>query len=190
MYQFCKRGHLRVPENLYSDGSCKECKSLYSKSRYTSKPKEEKKFCRQGHLRTPDNVTKRGRCKACAALSRDKNLQYHRDYYKKHKEAACAKIREKYIADSDFRKRMLERTTRYNLALTGWTPEAIAEARIKQDDNCAICKKKFFKTPHSDHEHTIPPKRRELLCGACNKAIGMLKDSPIICEAAAAYLRK
>ena len=42
----------------------------------------------------------------------------------------------------------------------------------------------------ADHEHTIPPKPRGLLCGLCNKGLGQFKDDPILLENAAIYLRK
>lgn len=71
----------------------------------------------------------------------------------------------------------------------GWTPKAVEEAREKQNNLCALCTKEFDKTPHADHDHeTNTP--RELLCGTCNQAIGLLQDSPELCESAAAYLRK
>jgi hypothetical protein len=154
----------------------------------------KKVFCLRGHPKSGDNLLPHGDCKACKKLWRERNraslLTYHKIYHSEHKEEEAAKQRERYVKDSEFRKRMLERTSRYNLEAKGWTPEAVAEYRIKQEGKCAICQEKFIETPHGDHEHTFPPKRRELLCGACNKAIGMLKDSPKICEAAAAYLRK
>ncbi len=154
----------------------------------------KKEFCLRGHPLSGDNLSSDGRCKECKRVRREQNAEslttYNKNYYREHKEEDLAKQREKYLTDPDFRKRMLDRTSRRQLKLRGWTPEEIEERRIKQDDKCAICQEKFIKTPHADHEHTVPPKRRELLCGLCNKAIGMLKDSSIICEAAAAYLRK
>jgi len=39
-----------------------------------------------------------------------------------------------------------------------------------------------------DHDHETD-KNRGLLCGLCNKAIGLLQDDPIIIEAALEYVK-
>jgi hypothetical protein len=57
-----------------------------------------------------------------------------------------------------------------------------------QNNQCAICKEKFAKTPHVDHCHTTG-KVRGLLCWQCNIGIGLLKDNIEVCLAAADYLR-
>lgn len=67
----------------------------------------------------------------------------------------------------------------------------------EQDYKCAICGKEETakaaradrtRTLAIDHNHTTGTLRR-LLCGNCNTAIGLMKDSPYLLEAAAAYLR-
>lgn len=60
----------------------------------------------------------------------------------------------------------------------------------KKATECEICKKVFDsqEEKHGDHDHTTG-KWRGVLCSTCNTGIGMLKDSPDLCEAAAAYLR-
>jgi hypothetical protein len=79
----------------------------------------------------------------------------------------------------------------------GWTPELFYSAIKKQNGECAICNRKLtFENGTSgsractDHQHTVPPNPRGILCSPCNSAIGLLKDSPELCEAAAEYLRK
>lgn len=64
----------------------------------------------------------------------------------------------------------------------------------QQEDCCAICGSHpsdnyggFHDGYHIDHQH-VTEKIRGLLCKHCNIGIGMLKDSPQICRAAAAYL--
>jgi hypothetical protein len=74
-----------------------------------------------------------------------------------------------------------------NWAKSGWTPDAVAEAHKRQESRCAICGAETKIVP--DHAHTEPPKPRALLCGTCNRGLGQFKDSPEICEKAAAYLR-
>jgi hypothetical protein len=57
----------------------------------------------------------------------------------------------------------------------------------KQKNTCAICKSKPKERLHVDHDH-VSGKIRGLLCGNCNRAIGLLKDSPAIIRSAAGYL--
>ena len=43
--------------------------------------------------------------------------------------------------------------------------------------------------PHVDHDHETN-QLRALLCGSCNRAIGLLQDSVLVVESALAYLKK
>ena len=79
----------------------------------------------------------------------------------------------------------------------GWTPETYATAFERQGGRCAICGGEPKAGPGNslgrlcgDHEHTEPPKPRDLLCHSCNAAVGLLKDSSAIAENAMVYLRK
>jgi hypothetical protein len=83
------------------------------------------------------------------------------------------------------------------LSVAGWTPETFAAAKEAQGNRCAICNEVPVKMQSEatealvpDHKHGKPPEPRALLCPGCNAALGLLKDSPERCEAAAAYLRK
>jgi hypothetical protein len=67
-----------------------------------------------------------------------------------------------------------------------------------QDGLCAICKTDACPTGRRfvvDHNHACCPTQktcgqclRKLLCGPCNKALGLFKDSPDILRAAASYV--
>jgi hypothetical protein len=79
----------------------------------------------------------------------------------------------------------------------GWTPEMYDEAFNAQNGRCAICgeaPKPRTQSPtarlDADHMHTNPPVPRGLLCTFCNTAIGLLKESPELLVAAAAYINK
>lgn len=83
------------------------------------------------------------------------------------------------------------------LKVKGWTQERFEEKRKEQNDECAICsvrmtlEDKISKTRAcADHEHTVPPKPRGLLCGACNIGLGAFQDRVEMLEKAAEYLRK
>ena len=85
----------------------------------------------------------------------------------------------------------------YGLKKKGWTLELLRATAMEQENKCAICKQSIFferkmskRSACADHNHSSPPKPRGLLCVTCNAAIGMLMESPELCEAAAIYLRK
>ena len=86
---------------------------------------------------------------------------------------------------------------KYYLLNNGWTKEMIAQTSLEQGGKCMICRqipkprtsKNLSGGLCADHAHTVPPEPRGLLCNTCNLALGALKDSPELCEAAAEYLR-
>jgi hypothetical protein len=79
----------------------------------------------------------------------------------------------------------------------GITVEEYEAMAVKQNHRCAICKceetrLRKDRTPQDlavDHDHKSG-RNRELLCRACNSAIGMLREDPTILKAALAYLAK
>ncbi len=68
---------------------------------------------------------------------------------------------------------------------------ATYKALVQQQNNqCAICKQVPYDNKlHIDHNHKTGV-IRELLCGLCNRALGLLRDNPLLLDAAATYLRK
>jgi hypothetical protein len=67
-----------------------------------------------------------------------------------------------------------------------YTAAQYQQRLVAQDGKCAICKAEPIRL-HFDHDHSDGT-LRGLLCSPCNCAIGMLRDSPSLCETAAAYL--
>lgn len=57
----------------------------------------------------------------------------------------------------------------------------------KQTGTCAICKKTHHKMC-VDHCH-ITNKVRGILCDPCNKALGLFRDDPSLCEETTRYLK-
>ena len=81
---------------------------------------------------------------------------------------------------------MLEREghLRRKYGLTQNLFEGLVSAQL---GHCAICGANEDLKLHVDHDHNTK-KVRGLLCGKCNKAIGLLNDSPDLLRAAADYL--
>jgi hypothetical protein len=72
---------------------------------------------------------------------------------------------------------------RYDLTL-----EQFSQMVVDQHGQCAIC----GRTPsllRVDHDHTTN-KVRALLCGACNRGIGLLQEDSVVLRAAMKYLEE
>ena len=171
----CKRGHERTVDNIGTNGTCKECFKITSSIWWESNPEKAKAFSKNRNEQLRGN--------------RHTDLEYMRAYYTEHKDKQLANEKERYENEPEFRDKMKIRARISQLKRYGWTPEAVAEAKVKQDNRCAICNEVFTSTPNSDHDHETG-KPRELLCGNHNRMLGLAKDNPVVLEAAASYLRK
>lgn len=64
--------------------------------------------------------------------------------------------------------------------------DATVKARLKaQDGLCKICN--IDPAAHLDHDHTTN-KSRSLLCGHCNRGLGLFRDDPARLRSAARYV--
>lgn len=92
-----------------------------------------------------------------------------------------------------YRKRHPEKTKCHRLRKRyGITLDDYKEMLSNQNSCCAICKKhqSEFSIPLGvDHCHSTS-KVRGLLCGKCNRAIGLLEDDPEFLENAKLYLER
>lgn len=156
--------------------TCSRCKF--------SKPKKDFHLCSRALSKC------QSACKECL-----NSLQ--RENHKSNPEKRRSYVRKKYHENPDAHKsrvRAWERanpTARRNKELKSLYGITFSEFEAKtkeQNGRCAVCKKKR-KPLCVDHNHATG-KVRGLLCRACNTSIGMLDDSPEMCEAAAMYLRK
>lgn len=87
-----------------------------------------------------------------------------------------------------YKERHKKSSRKGNLKVYGLTSEKWDEYLNNQKGMCAICKSKFTKRPHIDHDHKTN-KVRGLLCNTCNWGIGNFKDSVDILLNAISYLR-
>lgn len=70
----------------------------------------------------------------------------------------------------------------------GLSPEAFQLMILMQKNACAICKETFSTTPAVDHCHQTG-EVRGLLCGRCNKGLGLFRDSIAFLKSAEEYLQ-
>lgn len=99
--------------------------------------------------------------------NRERELERNRQYIKKNRKKVNARIR--------LRKHRM----------TQQEHDALLR---KQRNCCAICRKKFRKTPHIDHCHKTG-RNRGLLCDDCNLGLGRFKDSVRFLRGAIQYLK-
>jgi len=72
---------------------------------------------------------------------------------------------------------------RYNI-----TPEEYNKLYKQQNGNCSICENKF-EVLNVDHDHNTDIVRG-LLCGSCNRGLGLFRDDAIILEKALRYIKE
>ncbi len=72
----------------------------------------------------------------------------------------------------------------------GIDKETFQSMFAEQEGRCAICSVGIEeRDAHVDHDHQTN-RVRGLLCGSCNRGIGMFRDNPDTLDAAGAYLRE
>jgi len=131
-------------------------------------------------------------------------------YLASYRDANREKLREKYqkwYRDNperarEYRKRYHQKRLQEDLAGVraeqrrawlahryGMTEEGYSQIWDEQQGCCAICSVPAAKGEplHVDHDHETGAVRG-LLCGHCNRAIGLVRDDPVIAKKAAGYL--
>lgn len=79
------------------------------------------------------------------------------------------------------------RAWRQQLRAKGWTPERYHWQVMAQGCACAICKQIPKGKLHADHCHKSGAPRA-LLCGDCNRGLGLFRDRPELLVVAGRYL--
>lgn len=124
------------------------------------------------------------------AQNNSRSVEYNRNsckkYYEKHKYEILAKRKMDYLENPDGR-RVLEVKRKF-----GFSKEDYERLKEDQKNLCAICARPQVQDRKNlDVGHNHRTKQvRQLLCGDCNKAIGLLRDDPEVAEKVASYLRK
>ena len=70
----------------------------------------------------------------------------------------------------------------------GISIETYDEMYESQEGRCSICNE-FFPVLHVDHNHETETVR-SLLCGPCNRGLGLFKEDQIILKRASKYLER
>lgn len=169
----------------------KKRKNAQSRAWRKKNPERQKFLSRRNYLR---NRKKRIRQAVKAARKRSSTLEGRKklhDYNskrwhsktKKQKLTAAQRV-EKWKREHPRKAENTRLKCHYGLSL-----KEFYALRKSQNNRCAICRKRFRKTPHVDHDHETK-RIRGLLCGPCNTGLGMFKDSNEFLTRAASYLKE
>ena len=144
-------------------------RSDFYKGRPDCKPchKERQRILRSDPQRRAENVR---RVQAWRKANPERYLEYQRVYKEKNREQIQRANRKRHLKKQ------------YGLSLPEY--EALIEY---QAGLCAICRTPEDGGLHIDHDHNTGS-IRGLLCGRCNKALGLLDDDPQKFRAAELYL--
>lgn len=114
------------------------------------------------------------RCKPC-------NISAQKLWAQNNKEKRNA-IEKRYRSKPEVMRRKVLK--QYNL-----NEELFQELLVLQEKKCKICSLEFTSMAHVDHCHKTNVVRG-LLCGSCNRGLGMYKDNPELLRKAAEYLEE
>ena len=136
----------------------------------------------------------RNECKECTRYVRRLNYQANRDAYIKKAQEWKRKNPERHRESERRRRRRrdsrqirIERD-QYLRRAYGLTLEEFDFLIAAQAGECAICAKVDGERLHVDHDHATG-RVRGLLCGNCNRAMGLFHEDARRFEAAGSYLR-
>jgi len=124
------------------------------------------------------------RCQAAPRRSQQANCRYCESCRLVVTREVEERARARYRVKPSWKAASMRATRKYEYGISDDAYQALVQA---EDGRCAICKEAA--KLHLDHDHQTG-KIRGLLCGACNRAIGMMQDNPARLRAAAAYLEE
>lgn len=143
----------------------------------------------------------RERCKKYYFSNRDSEALRKKIWYQRNRSALVAKqmrynaanrgkiraaYKKKWEKDEDFRRRSRDRLRAWKYGLTS---SQIEQMLLGQDRKCAICERPISRNAHMDHCHKCKA-NRSLLCGNCNRGLGMFAEDPLRISRALGYLDK
>lgn len=129
-----------------------------------------------------------GKVKVSKSKYRASHVEETKAYDAAYRAANAEKIRASQAKYRASRQASGETLAKDRMRKYGVSPDCFQLMLAVQKNACAICKEIFLKPPHVDHCHKTG-EVRGLLCGSCNRALGLLKDSPDLLESAKEYLQ-
>lgn len=121
----------------------------------------------------------RPECRVCYRVDRRKwNAAWTPEQRRKKHKRQIARHKERYHSDPEFKKYVNRKCRETeNRRKFGLEPDDITKMLESQDHRCRICGRDISVRRNIDHCHDTN-RVRGLLCGSCNRGIGLLQDSP------------
>ncbi len=125
----------------------------------------------------------------------DESRAYHRDHYEKNRATRRAQRRASYYKNisrekaysAQYRADGYTRNNRY-MSQYNISAAEVDNMIAAQDGKCKICQVKTD-VLHLDHDHETG-QVRDMLCGSCNRALGLIKEKESVLLAMIYYLNK
>ena len=109
--------------------------------------------------------------------------------YLRNRAEILSKVRARYHESEELQRKHKISARKHQVARYGLTPESYTAMVEVQQSRCAICSELVNGVLHVDHDH-FTGKVRGLLCGPCNRLLGLAKDDVKILQTAVDYLGK
>lgn len=133
----------------------------------------------------------RGVQKRCGSLTQKMGcsylyqLEYHHKWHKENKDSVSQQKKQYYADNPEAKQRKMfrDRINRYGLSESEYNDLIDSQASL-----CAICQEPVsYYGAHIDHCHSTN-RVRGLLCGKCNRGLGMFNDNTELLNKAKEYL--
>lgn len=115
----------------------------------------------------------------------DKRKEINRTYGVRHRDRRLASQQEYGSRPEVKAKKRAE----WLLSRYGMSAGQVASLVEAQQGRCLICHIEIGDSFHVDHDH-VTGQFRGLLCGLCNRGLGMFRDNPTFLKTAAVYLEE
>lgn len=113
----------------------------------------------------------------------EKRRQRRKDYYQKNKEKEKSLMKEWRKANPDRHRKAAKRS--HFKKMYGLTEEQVESLLVQANYCCQVCGRK--EDLNIDHCHATGCVRG-ILCGSCNRALGLLQDSPEVITSLLTYI--
>jgi hypothetical protein len=134
-----------------------------------------------------DSEKRKASCKKWKSKNRIKINKYQRDWLARSPDAKARYSVQRKIKYDPIAKKQKDIQKMYGVSISDY------ENMIRtQGGRCALCGGLFSienRNPCIDHDHKTGIVRG-ILHNKCNRALGLLRDDPLMCDLAASYLRR
>lgn len=150
------------------------------RKQYGANPGPARARGRQYHAEHREEINERAR--KWYAENPERGREIKRKWYARNREKVLATAREHYAKNPTLQREI------YLKKEHGLTPTQYDAMNVAQQGHCKVCGRDDQRL-HVDHDHTTGL-IRGLLCGNCNRMVGLAGDDPAVLRQAADYIEQ